>query len=100
MDATTEFSADRNRAASQEAAQNAQREADNDLRTVMSSPQGRRFIWRMIDRHGMWRASFVENREGTDFREGMRNTALMLWSDLQRVCPELLLRMQEEHKYV
>jgi hypothetical protein len=92
--------ADDNRALSQERAKDLQREADNDLRALMSAPQGRRFVWRQIDRAGMWRPSFTGDRQGTDFREGMRNTALMLWSDLQRVCPELLLRMQEEHKYV
>lgn len=75
-----------------------QRRNDNDLLIVMSAEPGRRFVWNLIDRGGMWRPSFVENREGTDFREGERNTALRLWADLQRVCPELLLRMQKENR--
>lgn len=86
------------RAAAAEKARLLMLEFDEDLRTVMASPQGRRFIWRLIDRAGMWRSSWTERREGTDFREGERNTALRLWADLQRACPESLLRMQKENR--
>lgn len=75
-----------------------QLENDEDLRVIMGTQHGRRWMWRHLDRCGMWRASFVENREGTDFREGERNTALRLWADLQRACPETLLRMQKENR--
>jgi hypothetical protein len=64
----------------------------------MSHQSGRRFVWRYLDRMGLWRTSFTGDRQGTDFREGMRNIALMLWGDLQKACPELLLRMQEENR--
>jgi hypothetical protein len=70
----------------------------DDLRLVMSQQGGRRFVWRYLDRAGLWRSSFTGDREGTDFREGMRNVALMLWADLQKACPEYLLRMQEENR--
>ncbi len=71
---------------------------DDDLRLIMSHESGRRWMYRQIDRAGMFRSSFVESRQGTDFREGMRNIALMLWSDLQRACPGELLRMQKENQ--
>lgn len=94
------IAADETRLAAQETARLNQLAADDELRQVMSTPAGRRFIWRLLDRAGMWRSSYRESRQDTDFLEGNRNIALMLWADLQRICPELKLRMQEEHKYV
>lgn len=97
MESDPIFSADETRETLAEKQRAIQLEFDDDLRLVMGHERGRRFMWRQLDRAGMWRSSFVEDRNGTDFREGMRNTALMLWSDLQRACPQLMLRMQEEN---
>lgn len=70
----------------------------DDLRFVMSHVSGRRFVWELLDFAGMWRPSFTADRLSTDFNEGSRNVALMLWGKLQHECPEQLLRMQEENK--
>lgn len=98
MDNDPIFSADEVRETLVQKQRELQLQLDDDLRLVMSHVGGRRLVWRLLDRAGMWRSSFVQDRNGTDFREGMRNTALMLWSDLQRACPQLLLRMQEENR--
>lgn len=97
-DFSSVFEADELREAHEEKVRQAQLQMDEDIRHVMSMPAGRRLLWAHLDRSGMWRSSFTGDRQGTDFREGMRNTALMLWGDLQRVCPKLLLRMQEENQ--
>lgn len=92
------FQADEDRHALAEKQRELQLQLEDDIRLVMSHQSGRRFVWRYLDRAGMWRSSFTGDRQGTDFREGMRNVALMLWADLQKACPELLRTMQEENR--
>lgn len=92
------FDADEQRASIKEKQREFQLQIEDDLRLIMGHQGGRRFVWRYLDKMGMWRSSFTGDRQGTDFREGMRNVALMLWADLQKACPELLLRMQEENR--
>jgi hypothetical protein len=89
------FAADELREAYGEKQKQRQAQRDADLREIMGTVQGRRFIFELMDRAGLWRTSFMETNEMA-FREGMRNVALMLWGDLQRACPESILKMQEE----
>lgn len=98
MDSTDIFQADVTREEFAQKQREYQLQIEDDVRLIMSHQSGRRFVWRYLDRVGMWRSSFTGDRQGTDFREGMRNAALMLWADLQKACPELLLRMQEENR--
>lgn len=73
-----------------------QREID-DFKFVMSDKRGRRFMWRLLDRAGVFRSSFTGNSE-TFFREGMRNIGLMYVGELNEHCPERYLQMVNEHK--
>lgn len=98
MQDATLFEADEARESLGQKQRELQLQLEDDIRLIMSHPSGRRFVWRYLDRAGMWRSSFTGDRQGTDFREGMRNVALMLWADLQKACPELLRQMQEENR--
>jgi hypothetical protein len=92
------FDADARREAAVER-QNLDRiQLEHDLRATMLNEPGRRVVWSLLVRLGMWRSSFTGERQGTDFREGMRNAALMLWDDLEKACPDLLLRMLKENR--
>lgn len=73
-------------------------QAADDLASVMSTRQGRRFVWQLIDVCGLWRLSFTPSRRTTEYMEGQRSIALMLWGRLQDACPELMTTMLEEHK--
>lgn len=53
----------------------------DDFNKVLSSVNGRRFVWRMLEKAGIFRTSFTGNSE-TFFREGMRNMGLMLMLDI------------------
>ena len=72
------------------------RELD-DLRRIMDTDHGRRFIWRLLDRAGLYRTSFTGNSE-TFFREGMRNLGLMVQADIHEACPEKYMLMLTESK--
>ncbi|MDP2270926.1 MAG: hypothetical protein Q8K32_09365 [Archangium sp.] len=63
---------------------------DADLRSVLSTPAGRRFVWRWLTQAGLQSSSFVSgDQSGTAFNEGRRSIALALLAEAQRVAPEL-----------
>lgn len=66
-----------------------------DLRAVMSSVEGRRFIWRFLSSTNLFQQSFTGNSE-TYFREGKRAIGLMLFRDLHESCHSLYLKMESE----
>ncbi len=69
----------------------------NDVRHVLSSVQGRRFVWRILDMAGVYRSSFTGNST-TFFNEGARNIGLRVLSDVMDAKPEAFLLMQQEDK--
>lgn len=74
-----------------------QQQADEDLRGIMVSQSGRRFMWDLLKRCGVFALSFRgDGAEFTAFREGQRNVGLSLLADLTRVCPEHYTQMQDE----
>lgn len=73
----------------------AEQQAQDDLREVMDTAAGRRFVWRMLERAGIYRQSFTGN-SSTFFNEGERNVGLFLLSELQAACPQAFIQMQQE----
>jgi hypothetical protein len=69
----------------------------NDVRFILSTPQGRRFVWRYLD--GLFRLS-ARSAEPywTYFNEGERNVSLKMQADVVEASPEALLEMMTEAK--
>lgn len=62
---------------------------DADLIALMKRPDGRRFVWSMLERCGIFRTSFRPSQPDpylTAFHEGERNVGLQLMSDIHRLC--------------
>lgn len=73
----------------------------NDTASVVSSPQGRRFVWWVIhDLCQLDAGSFVpggiEGQRQTDFREGQRDIAMSIEKELQRLQPDAFRLMRNE----
>lgn len=69
-----------------------------DLGRVMDTKWGRRFIWRQLEKAGVFRSSFAgEATHATSFNEGQRNAGLKLFADLIEWCPGLYAKMQAEN---
>lgn len=66
-----------------------------DVRVVMSTPGGRRFLARLLERSGINRSSFTGNAN-TYFNEGQRNLGLFLQAELVDTSPDLYLTMLSE----
>ena len=73
-----------------------QNQEDNDLRDVLSTPQGRRVIFRVLGICGIYRDVFCNNALSMANLAGMSKVGLILLAELQRVDPNAYLRMQTE----
>lgn len=72
-------------------------EETNDLRAVLSSASGRRFVWRLLERGGVFRSSFnAESDSYTAFNEGRRNLGLLVLNDILEADPDAFTLMQRE----
>ena len=69
----------------------------NDIKWLMSGKQGRRIVWRLLDKAGLYRTSFTGNSE-TFFKEGMRNMGLFIVAEIHEHCPEAYPLMLTESK--
>lgn len=56
----------------------------NDIRTVLSTREGRRFVWRLLSIGSLFQTTFTGN-SNTFFLEGHRNLALLILHDVQKV---------------
>lgn len=83
----------------QKLADNEERTEIEDLKWVMSNKRGRRFVWRLMERTGLYRTSFTGNST-TFFNEGQRNIGLFLVSEIHEACPDQYTLMVKENKGV
>lgn len=72
--------------------------AADDFKRLMSSRWGRRFVWSLLERAGVWRLSFSTNAMQTAFNEGRRNEGLSLVAAIHKLCPERYAEMLQEQK--
>ena len=67
-----------------------------DLKWLMGSKRGRRIVWRLLDRAGVFRLSFNTNAMQMAFAEGNRNEGLRMLAQIHALCPELYPVMVKE----
>lgn len=67
-----------------------------DFKWLMSSKRGRRIVWRLLDRAGVFRLSFNTNSMAMAFAEGNRNEGLRTIGLIHSLCPELYPVMVRE----
>ena len=69
-----------------------------DFKWIMSNKRGRRFIWSLLVRAGVFRLSFTGEPLQMAFNEGQRNEGLRVWPLVQEHTPEAYSLMISEHK--
>lgn len=69
---------------------------ESDFKWLMGSKRGRRIVWRLLDRAGVFRLSFNTNAMHMAFAEGNRNEGLRILSQVHAHCPELYPVMMKE----
>ena len=68
-----------------------------DLRTLLGSTQGRRWMWKFIGSLGPFRTPFGDSPHMSYFAGGRQNVALELIAEINRVAPDLYSLMQKEN---
>ena len=69
---------------------------DHDVIAVMSTAQGRRFVWWVLGEAGIRRSVFRPNALEMAMLSGMQNMGLQLEAALMEACPDLYLVAQNE----
>jgi hypothetical protein len=67
-----------------------------DFKWLMGSKRGRRIVWRLLERAGVFRTSFNTNSMAMAFAEGSKNEGLRLLAQIHALCPELYPTMVKE----
>ena len=68
-----------------------------DIKWLMSSRQGRRVMWRLLEMSGPTRSSFDANALRMAFNEGNRNLGVQWLEEVLRNCPETYRVMVKEY---
>lgn len=74
----------------------AHREAE-DFRWIVSTPQGRRFVWEMLAQAGVFRSVFSADALVMAYNEGNRVAGLKLLVKLMNVAPKAHEMMMKEN---
>lgn len=74
----------------------AAKDEEDELKWVMSSKHGRRFVWRLLSSAGVYRSSFSTNAMQMAFNEGARDYGNRLLERLNLLVPEMYDKMQNE----
>lgn len=70
----------------------------DDLKWLMGSKRGRRIVWGLLERAGVFRLTFNTNAMTMAFQEGCRNAGLYLIAMINTHCPEQYQAMLQEQK--
>lgn len=67
-----------------------------DIQTVVSTPEGRRFYWRVMAMAGVFHLSYTGDTNSTMYNEGRREIGLKIFNDLFEASPNAFNQMQRE----
>lgn len=84
-------------AAARKAAEERRRQELNDVRRIMHTEEGRRFMWGLLSRAHMYHTSFDPNNYKTVFNEGERNIGLQYVAQIHEACAHQYAVMVEEN---
>lgn len=69
-----------------------------DINAIVSTPEGARFIWRLLEKAGIYRTSFSSDVLVMAAQEGQRNIGLWVLSDILQACPEKYINLLKSSK--
>jgi len=67
------------------------------LRTLLSDPAGRMWMWDLLARCGVFHLSFSTDPLQMAFNEGHRDVGNQLLGEVNRISPEFYMKMQIEN---
>ena len=79
-------------------AEDARRTFVEDIKWLMSSPRGRRFVLWLLGKAGVYRTSFNNSGSVMAFNEGQRNLGLMVQGEIIDICHDQFVTMLQEQR--
>lgn len=70
----------------------------DDIRVVLSTRAGRRFLWRKLVESGLFRSDFYGDPSYSYFVSGVRNAGCQLLAEIEAADPTAYPRMAQEAK--
>lgn len=70
---------------------------ESDFKWLMGNKRGRRIVWRLLEKAGVFRSVFNTNAMAMSFAEGHRNYGLHTLGLIHSLCPELFSVMLKEN---
>lgn len=70
----------------------------DDLKWLMGHAQGRRIVWRLLDRAGIYRTSFNTSGSVMALNEGRREMGLFLLAEVLEAAPDSFLKLLRENQ--
>ena len=67
------------------------------IRTSLTTEQGRRFFWNILEVCHIFQLSYAGDEVNVIFREGERSIGLYILNDIMAICPEKFVEMMQEH---
>lgn len=74
----------------EDAALRERRQELEDVRYIVSTPPGKRYFRKLLERGSVFATTFTGNSQ-TFFKEGMRNMALGILADVSEAAPEMIV---------
>jgi len=71
---------------------------ESDVKSVLELDSGRRYVWRLLERCGIFRSGYVGGSEQLFFIEGRRDIGQKILNDILEIDPIIFTRMVEENK--
>ena len=68
----------------------------NDLRKILSTPEGRRAVWNLLSEAKVFAPSFSLNSVQTAYNEGQRSSGIALLANVMEARPESFYQMFTE----
>ena len=72
----------------------------NDIEFLLSSPQGRRFLWKLLSGCGIYELSYITDSDMTAFNEGRRSVGNNILADILDVNPDGYSALIKENREV
>ncbi|MGE4194713.1 MAG: hypothetical protein AB7E51_15105 [Pseudodesulfovibrio sp.] len=69
----------------------------SDIRMVMSSLEGRRFVWRFLAECRVFLSTYSPEALESYYRQGRRSVGLLFYNDVLEACPEQFWQAQREN---
>lgn len=66
-----------------------------DIRHVLSTPAGRRFVWRLLGKSNLF-ASIAEDLDRLEYKSGWQDFGHFLWGEIAEASTGSLIKMMKE----